>query len=111
MDSRLKRQVIAAAVLMVVLVAAMVVAANYIQKRRSPGADEAAEAEDMQNAESGGSVTKAANEYGLDPDRDPYAFLKDDEFFDPLAPERSDPDITLSLLDRKSTRLNSSHDE
>lgn len=98
MDSRLKRQVIAAAVLMVVLVAAMVVAANYIQKRRSPGADEAAEAEDMQNAESGGSVTKAANEYGLDPDRDPYAFLKDDEFFDPLAPERSDPDITLSLL-------------
>lgn len=98
MDSRLKRQVIAAAVLMVVLVAAMVVAANYIQKRRSPGADEAAEAEDMQNAESGSSVTKAANEYGLDPDRDPYAFLKDDEFFDPLAPERSDPDITLSLL-------------
>lgn len=98
MDSRLKRQVIAVAVLMVVLVAAMVVAANYIQKRRSPGADEAAEAEDMQNAESGGSVTKAANEYGLDPDRDPYAFLKDDEFFDPLAPERSDPDITLSLL-------------
>lgn len=98
MDSRLKRQVIAAAVLMVVLVAAMVVAANYIQKRRSPGGDEAAEAEDMQNAESGGSVTKAANEYGLDPDRDPYAFLKDDEFFDPLAPERSDPDITLSLL-------------
>lgn len=98
MDSRLKRQVIAAAVLMVVLVAAMVVAANYIQKRRSPGADEAAEAEDMQNAESGGSVTKAANEYGLDPDRDPYAFLKNDEFFDPLAPERSDPDITLSLL-------------
>lgn len=98
MDSRLKRQVIAAAVLMVVLVAAMVVAANYIQKRRSPGADEAAEAEDMQNAESGGSVTKAANEYGLDPDRDPYAFLGDDKFFDPLAPERSDPDITLSLL-------------
>lgn len=98
MDSRLKRQVIAAAVLMVVLVAAMVVAANYIQKRRSPGADEAAEAEDMQNAESGSSVTKAANEYGLDPDRDPYAFLGDNEFFDPLAPERSDPDITLSLL-------------
>lgn len=98
MDSRLKRQVIAAAVLMVVLVAAMVVAANYIQKRRSPGADEAAEAEDMQNAENSGSVSKAANEYGLDPDRDPYAFLGDDEFFDPLAPERSDPDITLSLL-------------
>ncbi len=98
MDSRLKRQVIAVAVLMVVLVAAMVVAANYIQKQRSSGADEAAEAEDVQNAESGGSVTKAANEYGLDPDRDPYAFLKDDEFFDPLAPERSDPDITLSLL-------------
>lgn len=98
MDSRLKRQVIAVAVLMVVLVAAMVVAANYIQKQRSSGADKAAEAEDMQNAESGGSVTKAANEYGLDPDRDPYAFLGDDEFFDPLAPERSDPDITLSLL-------------
>ncbi len=98
MDSRLKRQVIAAAVLMIVLVAAMVVAANYIQKRRSPGADEAAEAEDIQNAENGGSVSKAANEYGLDPDRDPYAFLGDDEFFDPLAPERSDPDITLSLL-------------
>lgn len=97
MDSRLKRQVIAAAVLMIGLVVAMVVGANYIQKQKSSKADAADGTENMQTDESGNG-SKAANEYGLDPARDPYAFLGDAEFFDPLAPERSDPDITLSLL-------------
>lgn len=95
MDSRLKRQVIAAAVTMVAAVVAMVVAANYIQKQKSSGTD----AFDGQaNVQADEGVYKEANEYGLDPDRDPSAFLGDEEFFDPLAPERSDPDITLSLL-------------
>ena len=97
MDSRLKRQVIAAAVLMIGLVVAMVVGANYIQKQKSSKADAADGTENMQTDESGNG-SKAANEYGLDPARDPYAFLGDAEFFDPLAPERSNPDITLSLL-------------
>ena len=95
MDSRLKKQVIAAAVTMVAAVVAMVVVANYIQKQKSSGTD----ASDGQaNVQADGGVYKEANEYGLDPDRDPSAFLGDEEFFDPLAPERSDPDITLSLL-------------
>lgn len=97
MDSRLKKQVIAAAVLMIALVVAMVVGTNYIQKQKSPKADKADGAENMQ-ADGNGIDSKKANEYGLDPDRDPYAFLGDEEFFDPLAPERPDPDITLSLL-------------
>lgn len=97
MDSRLKKQVIAAAVLMIALVVAMVVGTNYIQKQKSSKADKADGAENMQ-ADGNGNDSKKANEYGLDPDRDPYAFLGDEEFFDPLAPERPDPDITLSLL-------------
>lgn len=97
MDSKLKKQVIAAAVLMVGMVAALVVAANYIQKQKSARADEADVTENMQTDESGNG-SKRANEYGLDPNRDPNAFLGDEEFFDPLAPEHSDPDITLSLL-------------
>ncbi len=97
MDSRLKKQVIATAVLMVTLVVAMVVGVNYIQKQKSSKADKADGTENMQT-DGSGNGSKAANEYGLDPARDPYAFLGDEEFFDPLAPERPDPDITLSLL-------------
>lgn len=97
MDSRLKKQVIATAVLMVTLVVAMVVGVNYIQKQKSSKADKADGAENMQT-DGSGDGSKKANEYGLDPARDPYAFLGDEEFFDPMAPERPDPDITLSLL-------------
>lgn len=98
MDSRLKKQVIAVAVLMITLVVAMVVGANYIQKQKSLRAGENATGQEPENTESGGNGSKTANEYGLDPNRDPNAFLGDEEFFDPLAPERSNPDITLSLL-------------
>lgn len=97
MDSRLKKQVIATAVLMVTLVVAMVVGVNYIQKQKSSKADKADGTENMQT-DGSGDGSKKANEYGLDPARDPYAFLGDEEFFDPMAPERPDPDITLSLL-------------
>lgn len=98
MDSRLKKQVIAAAVLMVTLVVATVVFANYIQKQKAAEKNQEKEAQAVQNAQEKGSASKEANEYGLDPDRDPYAFLGDEDFFEPLAPEHSDPDITLSLL-------------
>lgn len=97
MDSRLKKQVIATAVLMVTLVVAMVVGVNYIQKQKSSKAGKADGTENMQT-DGSGDGSKKANEYGLDPARDPYAFLGDEEFFDPMAPERPDPDITLSLL-------------
>lgn len=97
MDSRLKKQVIATAVLMISLVVAMVVGVNYIQKQKTSKADEADGTENIQTEGNGGTA-KTANEYGLDPARDPSAFLGDEEFFDPLAPEHSDPDITLSLL-------------
>lgn len=108
MDSRLKKQVIAAAVIMIIMVAAIVVAANYIQNSRQADAkqdESAAEdnpegtgkplAADEENA--GLSDSGAASEYGLDPDKDPSAFLEDADFFDPEM-EFSNPKTTLSLL-------------
>lgn len=105
MDSRLKKQVIAAAIIMIAMVVASVVAANYIQNRQQPfgqqDEDTAAENPD-DTGETAGESDAASNggdagEYGLDPDKNPSAFLEDEDFFDPVV-EPSNPQKTLALL-------------
>lgn len=98
MDSRLKRQVIAAAVFMVLMVAAMVVAADYIQKKDSPEISHEGGNGEGQSEGDGGETGAAAGRYGLDPAKDPSAFLGDEDFFDPKPAAYTNPDITLSLL-------------
>lgn len=105
MDSRLKKQVIAAAIIMIAMVVASVVAANYIQNRQQPfgqqDEDAAAENSDDTGETAGESDASSnsgdAGEYGLDPDKNPSAFLEDEDFFDP-AVEPSNPQKTLALL-------------
>lgn len=105
MDSRLKKQVIAAAIIMIAMVVASVVAANYIQNRQQPfgqqDEDAAAENPDDTGETAGESDASSnggdAGEYGLDPDKNPSAFLEDEDFFDP-AVEPSNPQKTLALL-------------
>lgn len=100
MDSRLKKQVIAAAVTMVAAVVVMVLVANYIKNGGSLDADEKDASEQSgQSADDSQqpSLSEDENPYGLDPDKDPYAYLGDDDFFDPVV-EQADPDKTLSLL-------------
>ena len=89
MDSRLKKQVIAAAVTMVAVVIVMVLVANEIKNDRSP------KPEVVETIETTTAKEKAP--YDLDPDKDPYAYLGDDEFFDPVV-EHADPAVTLSIL-------------
>lgn len=105
MDSRLKKQVIAAAIIMIAMVVASVVAANYIQNRQQPfgqqDEDTAAENPD-DTGETAGESDASSNsgdtgEYGLDPDKNPSAFLEDEDFFDPVV-EPSNPQKTLALL-------------
>lgn len=100
MDSRLKKQVIAAAVVMIVAVVAMVFIADYVQngKTSAKGAAETENADEVQEiSENTEQEHTHVGEYGLNPDRDPYAFLQDEDFFDPVV-EVSDPETTLSLL-------------
>lgn len=106
MDSRLKKQVIAAAVTMIAAVVVMVVAANYIQKGQSASGQNGTQNETAQNAASGengkesqngGGLSGSSGAYGLDPDKDPSAFLSDEDFFDPVV-ETADPETTLALL-------------
>lgn len=113
MDSRLKKQVIVAAAVMVAAVVVMVLVANYIKtgngifgngdaKEAQSGGIQAAEAA---GGSSGNGQADAgledpagnAGAYGLDPDKDPYAFLSDEAFFDPVV-EVADPESTLSLF-------------
>lgn len=94
MDSKLKKQVIAAAVTMIAAVVVMVFVANYIKNGRSAskqGYTQETSAGQTEMSES------QAGEYGLDPDKDPSAFLADEDFFDPVV-EIADPETTLSLF-------------
>jgi len=101
MDSRLKKQVIAVAVVMIAAVVAMVLGANYIQKKNSSEHNKDSQAEkvqeESQNAENTEDGSTQAGEFGLDPHKDPSAFLQDEDFFDPIV-EMQNPDTTLSLL-------------
>lgn len=98
MDSRLKKQVIAAAVVMIAAVIAMVFVANYIQKNNSSKNRGDSQAEEVQKeGQDTDDKSPQAGEYGLDPDKDPSAFLQDEDFFDPVV-EVQDPNTTLSLL-------------
>lgn len=100
MDSRLKKQVIAAAVTMVAAVVVMVLVANYIKNGGSLDTDEkGASVQSGQSADDSQqpSLSEDESPYGLDPDKDPYAYLGDEAFFDPVV-EQADPDKTLSLL-------------
>lgn len=94
MDSKLKKQVIAAAVTMIAAVVVMVFAANYIKNGKSAskqGYTQETSAGQTEMSES------QAGAYGLDPDKDPSAFLADEDFFDPVV-EIADPETTLSLF-------------
>lgn len=95
MDSRLKKQVIAAAVTMIAAVVVMVFAANYIQKGQNASGQKETQDETSQEANPPEAGTEAQN--GLDPRKDPSAFLSDEDFFDPVL-ETADPETTLSLL-------------
>ena len=98
MDSRLKKQVIAAAATMVAAVVVMVLVANYIQNGGSFREDASGQNADAQTTDVPATdVTGGTNPYGLDPHKDPYAYLGDEEFFDPVI-EQADPAKTLSLL-------------
>lgn len=94
MDSKLKKQVIAAAVTMIAAVVVMVFAANYIKNGKNAskqGYTQETSAGQTEMSES------QAGAYGLDPDKDPSAFLADEDFFDPVV-EIADPETTLSLF-------------
>lgn len=97
MDSRLKKQVIVAAVTMIAAVVVMVFVANYIKNGGQIVKDTtvSATSEEASAEESADAVGE--NDYGLDPAKDPYAYLGDDAFFDPVI-EEADPNITLSIL-------------
>lgn len=97
MDSRLKKQVIAAAAVMIAAVVAIVLAVNRIQERNSLGRGAQQVQEQQESAQETVQNGDTGGEYGLDPNKDPYAFLGDEDFFDPVV-EREDPEITLSLL-------------
>lgn len=98
MDSRLKKQVIAVAVTMVVAVVVMVFVANYIQNGGSLRNEAPNKNADSQMTEAPApNEGSGTNPYGLDPDKDPYAYLQDEEFFDPII-QQADPAVTLSLL-------------
>lgn len=92
MDSRLKKQAIATAVTMVVLILVVMVVANMTQKKKN-NKDTAEE----QGQDPVPEVQVQEGEYGLDPNKDPYAFLGDADFFEPEK-EYAQPEITLSLL-------------
>lgn len=94
MDSKLKKQVIAAAVTMIAAVVVMVFVANYIKNGKNAskqGYTQETSAGQTEMSES------QAGAYGLDPDKDPSAFLADEDFFDPVV-EIADPETTLSLF-------------
>lgn len=98
MDSKLKKQVIAAAVTMVAAVVVLVLVANDIKNggfwQQNQGQTQTEEKEDDKE---GQNAEKEPGKYGLDPDKDPYAYLQDDAFFDPVI-EQANPSLTLSLL-------------
>lgn len=105
MDSRLKAKVITIACFMVVLVVGTVALANYLQKnqeaerrKRRQEAEAAKAAEEAKLAQDNLSGENAwINQYHLDPAKDPYAFLRDDDFFD-KEEEKKDPATQLSIL-------------
>lgn len=120
MDSKLKGKVVAVAVVMVLLVVATVFGADYYKKQQSRTAREQASTEltDSTTAGTSGVTTNGTataetsamtatdnaaggndlySRYNLDPTKDPYAYLKDDDFFDPVK-EENDPATELTLL-------------
>ena len=113
MDSKLKGKVVAVAVVMVLLVVATVFGADYYKKQQSRAAREQASMEltDSTTASAADAAETSAmtatdntaggndlySRYNLDPTKDPYAYLKDDDFFDPVKDE-NDPATELTLL-------------
>ena len=120
MDSKLKGKVVAVAIVMVLLVVATVFGADYYKKQQSRTAREQA-VDELTDSTNAGAADVAANgtataensaitaadnaaggndlysRYKLDPTKDPYAYLKDDDFFDPVN-EENDPATELTLL-------------
>lgn len=97
MDSRLKKQVIAAAVVMVAAVVVLVLAVNRIQNSQESERENQRLEEETEPSPEAAGESDEGGEYGLDPNKDPYAFLEDEDFFDPVV-EMEDPEVTLSLL-------------
>ena len=94
MDSKLKRKVVAVAVVMVLLVVATVFGANYIKNGNVSQTMSGAVTGNANLNQSTNEANAGTNnfyvEHGLDPTKDPYAYRKDKDFFDPVA-EEQDP--------------------
>lgn len=111
MDSKLKAKVIVAVTLMVCLILGTVLVANYMQTGAFPGQRQTVDASLETNQSETAAVDAnsqnmyaALNEqYHLDPNRDPYAFLEDPDFFDEEVVE-ADPATQLSLLVSSATK-------
>ncbi len=100
MDSKTKRIVIAFAVLMVSFVVGMVVWMNLATEGAKRKRQLAAEKRLQEQAKAQEEEVDhdLVENYHLDPARDPYAFLQDEDFFLQEENETEDPTKTLSLL-------------
>ena len=97
MDSKLKLQVIACVSVIVCLVLGLVVVLNQDQKK--PDASQTTHV--TQDAAENNILqpnTSFDEKYALDPYADPYAFIKDEDFFDGEEEEAADTSDMLSLL-------------
>lgn len=99
MDSKLKKQVIVAAAAIVICVAASVILADYVTKK----GDTAKSVQPVyQNEEQTARADDIYEKYDLNPKKDPYAFLADEDFFDQVsgntASDEESKSKELSLL-------------
>lgn len=100
MDSKLRVKVFVTASIMVFLVIGTVLFANYLQDKQIKERREQREEKEAQVAETETVVINDSNlaeKYHLDPSKDPYAFLTDEDFFD-AEEEKKNPETQLSLL-------------
>jgi GH25 family lysozyme M1 (1,4-beta-N-acetylmuramidase) len=86
---------------MICLVIGTVLAANYMQNKEKERRQKLREAQTSAEETTDNSTLEGyaslAEQYHLDPTKDPYAFLRDDDFFD-KEEEKKDPGTQLSLL-------------
>ncbi len=103
MDSKLKLQVIACVSIIVCMVLGLVVLMNEQGSGRKPSqtAGSQTQAGSQSQEEQATALqpgTSFDEKYQLDPGKDPYAFMQDDDFFDKEKEEEPDQTKVLSLL-------------
>lgn len=103
MDSKLKAKVITIACIMVILMVGTVLGVNYLQnkeaeeRKKNREAQAVAMMEETEQETASSGQNALTEKYHLDPNKDPYAFLNDEDFFD-KEEEKKDPATQLSLL-------------